>query len=335
MNKINFPIKFELIEGIDSLTEYGEATASINLNPNFQWAKIIVTDDKPNENKHRIPQEEFDNLIKTGVYAPIKMASLGQDLDHDTAMGKPIGAMAKFIKENNRLITLAALWKRERPDEITALKDMYVKGMPPQVSWEISYSEDSPEDNGVVALRNTCLDGITVVSNPAYAGRTPFTAMSSKKLEDKNVDELELAKAKISELENKIKELESSLAEKEASLSTASTELTELREFKNTVEKERADAERFKAIKQKFSDAKIEKDDTYFESQRQTLLAMEDSALDFMIQELTAFAEKLSATSSKNDGKEIKIPNIEGKEPKDLTPKELGQALRESKSKPK
>jgi len=332
MNKISFPIQFELIDGIDSLKEFGEATASINLNPNFQWAKIIVTDDRPNENKHRIPLEEFDNLIKTGIYAPIKMASLGQELEHDTALGKPIGAMAKFIKEGSKLITLAALWKRERPDEIAALKEMYTSGIPPNVSWEISYANEIAEEDDVIALKDTCLDGITVVSNPAYAGRTPFIAMSSKKQEEENVEDLEKAKATITELEQEIVNLKASLAEKETSLTTMSTELAELKTFKDNIEKDKVQAERFKNIKQKFVDSKIEKDEAYFEAQKETLLAMEDSMIDFMIQELSAFASKI-AQSSKKD--EIKIPNIEGKEPKDLTPKELGQALRESLNKPK
>ena len=121
--------------------EFGEASAAISLNPAFQWAKIIVTDDKANLNKQRIPREEFVNLIRTGLFAPVKMSE-AEITNHKEAIGKPIGTITQLLEDTDKLIALAALWKKERPDDVAMLKDMYTKGNLPNVSWEISYAEE-------------------------------------------------------------------------------------------------------------------------------------------------------------------------------------------------
>jgi len=96
------------------LLDEGEAFASVSLNPYYQWAKIVVTDDLPNANKMKIPKEEFPNMIRTGLFSPIKMAEKEISDGHPEAHGKPIGTIAQLLEESNKLIALAALWKKEK-----------------------------------------------------------------------------------------------------------------------------------------------------------------------------------------------------------------------------
>jgi len=327
-NTINLETQIDLIEDSNP----GEAFAAVSLNPSFQWAKIIVTDAKANLNKQRIPLEEFANLIRTGLFAPIKMSEVGIPKTHKDAFGKPIGTIAQLLEEKEKVIALAALWKKERPDDISMLKDMYAKGNLPNVSWEISYAEEKQEEDGVNVLYGTSLDGLTVVSDPAYAGRTAVIAMAERTETDSEIDgenleggnkpemeELELAKTKISELEAKIAELETAKASAEAELNT-------LKEYKEAKEKVEAEATRFESIKTKFSEAKIEKDETYFAEKKEYLLSLDDKSLDFMLQEMVAFAETLKKKETKS---ELTIPEIVNKETGKVDTKELVKALRE------
>jgi len=295
-----------------------EAFASVSLNPRYQWAKIVVTDDQPNVNKQKVPIEEFENLIKTGILSPIKM-EYGKIAGHEEAVAKPIGVISQMVQESNKLIALAALWKREREEDITVLKKMYTDGTPPQVSWEISYAESEIDDDGVETLKGTILNGLAIVSRPAYAGRTPFVAMSSDNNEEETqVEELEQAKAKVAELET-------ALSEKVVELEKKEEELTALKEFKAEVEDKEAKAEKMKNILKKFEDAGISKEDTYFEENKEKLLGMSEELLDFMIQELVAFSENHAEASTKN-----KIPNVPATSFNLSDPKELARALRES-----
>lgn len=316
-NIINVQAQLEFIDDTDT------AEAAVGLNPYFQWAKIIVTDDQPNLNKQRIPSEEFDNIIRTGVFTPIKMTFSEISKGHKEAFGKVIGTLTQLIKEGNRVIGLAALWKKERPEDIGMLKDMYEKGTPPNVSWEMAFRNNSVDDDGIESLLDTSLTGLTIVSNPAYAGRTSFVAMSSvEDQEETNVEELE-------QLKEKVTELETNLSTVNDELTQAKAELDELRTYKKTIEDEKLENERFSAIKEKFVSAGITKNDEYFESNREKLLSITDEALTFMIQEIVAF----SSNASVNENKNIDAPNFAGEQPKSkkLSPAELGRALRDGK----
>lgn len=408
--------KFSLTTQIDLLEDSkdaGEAFASVSLNPSFQWAKIVVTDDRPNLNKQRIPEEEFENIIRTGLFAPVKMAESAISNGHDEAFGKPIGTITQLAKDKNRVIALSALWKKEREEDIKLLKDMYSKGNPPNVSWELSYSEAKAEEDGVEALYGTSLNGLTVVGSPAYAGRTQFVAMaavwdtayindlpdsaflyiepggskddegkttprslrhlpvrdksgkldaahlrnaiarasqvsgiSSAKASElqnkarkllasassefteesiKYMEDLDQANAKITELETKIAELTELVKKSEDS----KAELEALREYKTAIEKEKEDAVKFASIKQKFAEAKLEKDEKYFTDNKDRFMSMSDADLSFMIQELVSFAAKLAEASAKND--KVEIPEIVNKETGKVDPKTLGAALRNLK----
>ena len=285
--------------------ENDSAFASISLNPAFSWAKIVATDDIKNKNKQRIPIEEFDNFITTGINTPIKMAK-GSISDHEDAF--PIGTLTQMTKEGNKVISLAALWKRDRPDDVAYLKELFLKETPPNVSWEVSFASSEIEEDGTEALRGVVMNGLAIVGMPAYSGRTPFIAMSSTnaKGDNINMDELEQLKVRVQELEsalaNKDKELETLKGE----ASTKDTELASLREYKENTEKEVNDNKRLSSIREKFEKAQIKKEDTYFTENRSKLLELDDLTVDFMIQELVAFAE--ARASDKNP--KVEIPNF-------------------------
>lgn len=315
-NKITLVAQMELLDEI--------AEAAVSLNPNIQWAKIIVTDDQPNLNKQRIPLDEFENIIRTGINTPIKMTDSEISRSHKDAMGKVIGTITQLVQEETRVVAIAAFWKFERPEDVSMLKKMYLDGNPPNVSWEITYRESQVDAENVEELHGVALNGIAIVAKPAYAGRTPFVAMSSVTEEDENVEELELAKQRITELETKVAELEVKAGE-------ADTELTDLRAYKQNIETEKARAEKIQTIKTKFEEAGIQKDAEYFDANAEKLLAMSEDAFEFMLQELVAFKPAESAQAEDN-GKNIRIPNFTKPENSRPTAKELGAALREFKA---
>lgn len=331
MGKLNINANLELIQ---ENTELNEAFASVSLNPYFQWAKIVVLDDVKNTNKQRIPEEEFVNIIKTGRFAPIKMADGEISDGHQEAYGRPIGTLTQLAQEGNKILALAALWKKERPDEIAMLKDMYEKGTPPNVSWELAF-EDSRDEDGVEVLLGTALTGLAVVGLPAYAGRTKFVAMSSKnnKEEDSVEEELNTLKTEVAQLKETVGDLTNKLEAKTTELDTATAELETLRTYKEEVEAEKAKAEKLASVKAKFTEAGIEKDSEYFAEKEELLLSLSDEALDFMIQELVAFSANAENNNSTASEKKTKIPAVTNTEGNVKDPKELGRLLRESKSK--
>lgn len=309
----------ELLEYI-SRDDNGESEASVSLNPSFSWAKFILTDDMANENKQRIPRQEFSNLIKTGIHAPIKMEA-GDPLG-DHAQSTPLGVITHLKETGNKVEGIAALWTRERESDVQSLKEMYKTGRLPQLSWEVMYEDSKVGEDGVEDLIGTALRAVTVVGVPAYAGRTPIVALASTQepntnLEELNVDELEQAKARITELEKL-------LADKDTEINTTKAEVDTLREFKSNIEKEQADAEKLTTIKQKFLEAGIKKEDTFFAEKKELLLGLSDNALDFMIQEMVSF----SSADNKNQSTSS-IPRIPT-DPEDVTddPKKLAEELR-------
>ena len=96
--------------------------------------------------------------------------------------------------------------------------------------------------------------------------------------------ELEALQTELAEAKVKLEELETAKA-------SADEELKQLREFKAQVDKEQADAEKLATIKAKFAEAGLKKEDEYFITNRDMLLVLDEAALNFMVQELSAFAQ--------------------------------------------
>ena len=173
----------KLLQDNEAAEYLGEAAASFLVSPAVAWAKFILLDDQPNGNKHRIPVEEFDNVISTALHMPVKMAE-GRIRDgHELA--KPIGAIAHLKKELvdgvNRIVALAALWKNERPDDVRYLKDMMDSGKEVNVSWELSFGDVKASEGGAIDLRDITMKAATIVGTPAYKGRTKFLAIAAAK----------------------------------------------------------------------------------------------------------------------------------------------------------
>lgn len=327
----NITTTIELLREDEKLE--GEAYAGISLNPYFQWAKIVVTDDIANANKQRVPVEEFDNIIKTGMLSPVKLAPGKISDGHPEALGHAIGTIANLVKESNRIIALAALWKKERPEDIEMLKEKFIKGQPPNTSWELSYSESEFDNAGVETLKGISLNGLAVVAMPAYTGRTAFVAMSSRNSEEIEMEkELEELKTKNGELEAELKTLKETLSQKDKEASDAKAELETLRKFKTDIEAEKAEAEKLASIKSKFIEAGLEKEDAFFEEKKEMFLKMEDTAVDFMVQELVAFSAGKGSASAGLE-KKPKVPNLTSTGSDPLSPKELAEALREMNKK--
>jgi hypothetical protein len=180
-NKVDTEVEdvIKLISKEDAESEFGEAVASqIAKDHVVTWAKFVLTDDKPNGNGQRIPAEEFDNLIRTGSYMPVKMALGSINDGHEDA--KPIGVITNLTKLGNKIYALAALWDHERTDDVASIKEMVNSNKPVNISWEILYGRTF-KSNGITDLLDTMLKAATIVGIPAYAGRTQLLAVAAKK----------------------------------------------------------------------------------------------------------------------------------------------------------
>jgi septal ring factor EnvC (AmiA/AmiB activator) len=205
-----------------------------------------------------------------------------------------------------------------------------------QISYEVPYTSSEVTDKGIEDLAGISLGAATFVRMPAYTGRTPVLAVASNKNtgdnnmeETESMEELETLKQQLSEAQDEIKELKDQLAEKNETEASLSEELTELREFKVEIEKVEAEVEKLEAIEAKFTEAGIETEEEYFETNKETLLALDDTAIDFMVQELVSFAEKKGNTKEDIDDDDD-IPPITGdRNAKMSNLEEMAKALEE------
>jgi len=289
------------------------AVAELGLNPTLVWAKFILTDDKPNANKVRIPKEEFSNLIRSGIYMPLKM-SLGEVGDHQSS--RPLGVITHLkeetSEESNRVIGLAALWSEERPEDVDLIRDKFKNKQPLNLSWEISYREDSENSEyaGVKDLLGTVLTGVTIVKVPAYGGRTFMELFASQIEEESKENELtelktltELKEAleasnkqlqsQLDEATQKGEELATRITELEAERLTPElkAELESLKEFKQKADDEQKEAAERLAIREAFKAAELEMEDSYFEENDTVLRQMSEEALNLFIESLKATAK--------------------------------------------
>jgi len=300
-----------------------DAEASFNLGGQVNWVKFVVTDDTPNGNRKRIPRSEFSNMIRTGTYMPFKMAfDLPKD-GHDDAF--PLGVITNLKESENVLEGLAALWTRERQPDVDYIKQRVQEGKLPQLSWEVSYTDSKVDETGIEDLLDVRLNAVCVVGMPAYAGRTPVTAFASQEnnLEETSVEELETLKAQLAQLQA---ELESKKLEAINTLQ----ELETLREYKASIEAIEQESAKLEAIKSKFSEAGLLKEDEYFTSHKDELMGMPEATLNFMIQEMLAMASQKVSNASVET---VKVPNVRVEKLDISGPKELGRLLRESKNK--
>jgi hypothetical protein len=170
----------QLIMNNDKLFD-NSALASINNNSSVSWMKFILTDDKPNANGHRIPKEEFSNILETGLYMPVKLSEeAAEQVELDHLGSKPIGTITHLFEKDDHIEALAALWSRERPNDIELLKQKFDNGQSIEISWEVEFDPtlSKEEEDGTIALGGVNMNAATIVDFPAYMGRTPIVAVA-------------------------------------------------------------------------------------------------------------------------------------------------------------
>lgn len=145
-------------------------------------------------------------------------------------------------------------------------------------------------------------------------------------LEEKD-GKLNEALASVEELKTAAEKLTNDLEALKTEKSELETEITGLREFKDGIEAEKAKVEKLAAIKDKFIQAGIEKDEEYFASNSETLLKYSEDELDFLVQELSAFAKVAESSLTRTE-----IPHLTSN-PKSVDVRELAKALKERKAK--
>lgn len=310
----------------DEFREIKDAVAStVSDNPTISWAKFILTDDMPNENKMRVPQEEFSNLIRSGTYMPFKMAYERPKNGHEES--HPLGVIAQLKQSGNQVIALAALWIREREQDIDYIKACIKDKIPVNVSWEILHDTSTIDEAGIENLVGTSLRGVTIVGRPAYAGRTPVLEVASVEGSETNSEEITVEE--LEELKAKVTELETTLATKDADITARDAEITSLKEFKASVEEKEAALEKFQEVKDLFKTSGITKPDEYFDTNKEKLVGMKKEDLEFMLQEMVAFSSTHEEHSSTEENS-TEIPDVPGTLPKELDIKELAKELRKN-----
>jgi hypothetical protein len=133
--------------------------------------EFVFTDFAPNLNGMGVPRSESSNIISTGLFKPVKVDFIGNGVnDHDDAI--PIGPIIELSEKDDKIIGKAVIWKREFPKFIEYLEEASVKEGEVQFSWELFYKNAEKDDSGIQWLQNCTVAAITIVSDPAYAGRT-------------------------------------------------------------------------------------------------------------------------------------------------------------------
>lgn len=292
----------------------GFAEASISINPNITWIRFVLLDDQPNANKDRVPVSEFDNVIRTGMFMPLKMGAAEGPKNHPDS--RPLGVITHLVKADNLIEAIAALWNTEREDDVRSIKEQFKAGKDINLSWELQFTDYDPEENDVKALKNIAMNAATVVDIPAYGGRTNVTALASIETEEGNdMETIEKTKHDeiVSQLTAEVDSLKTEKTDLQNQLDVLTPEVEELRGYKSTVETEKQKVEKLSGIKARISDAGIALDEKFFTPERESfLLNLSDAELDFYVQDLVAFAKPQTpeaSTSAASFG--TKLPNLD------------------------
>ncbi len=296
--------------------------AALGLNESFVWARFVLTDDQPNGNNQRIPKSEFPNLIRSGLYTPIKMKAGQIGEGHEESY--PIGVVTTLREDTrgdvNLVVGLAALWSEERPEDVATISEMYANKKPLDVSWEVSHASTEETDDGITDIKGVILTGTTLVKIPAYGGRTFIDELlfaskddsknndpnleEDKTLENKNFEELKTSYAEIvTEAANLTHTIETLQTENDSLKENQITddiksELKTLRTFKEEAEAALELEEKRVGIRKYFEEAGLEVDEKYFEENDALLTGMKDEEVEFFVQSLQA-----AQTPESDDGK--------------------------------
>ena len=292
---------------ITQLQPNPEAFAAKN-NPTLSLMEFIFTDDKPNANKQGIPESAFANIINTGTLMPIKMSEGGISPGHAGTL--PLGVISSLEKkpaeDRNLIVGKAALWSKERPEDVQMIKEAYAAGKPLNISWEVLYTETEVDENGITWLIDPTVRAATFVGVPAYDGRTHLISVASKDLKiEENMNELETkladAETKKTEAETKLAKAESDVTKLTSDLATANAELTSLRDFKAKTEQAQAEAALLSSRLAKFAEAGLTYKPEEVDAKKAMWLKMDEEAFNYMVSEMKALASVKGAEASKTE----------------------------------
>lgn len=264
-----------------------EALASVD-NPTLNYMEFVFTDDQPNANGKGIHQSDFPSIIRTGLLMPVKMAEGGISPGH--AGTSPIGVISSLEERKsedgrNLVVGKAALWSRERPEDINLIKEAYAAGKQLNISWEVLYTETEVDANGIEWYKEPITRAATFVGLPAYKGRTPMLSVASdEKQEELNMDELEKVTADLATANSRIAELETASASKDEEIATLSA-------FKAEVELERANASLLKERLTKFAEAGIQFSAEDVEAKKDKWLKLDNEAFDYLVSEMQSLVK--------------------------------------------
>lgn len=270
-----------------------EAFASLE-NPTLSFMEFIFTDDKPNANNKGIPHSAFASIINTGIMMPLKMAEGRISPGHTGTL--PLGVISSMeerkIDDRNVIVGKAALWSKERPDDIALIKEAYAAEKPVNISWEVLYTEAETDANGVEWFQDPIVRAATIVGVPAYKDRTRMLSVASdEEQEELTMNELEQAKADLETAQTKITDLESAVASKDTDLAAKETELTTLREFKASVEREQAQAQLLDARLAKFAEAGLKFSAEDVAAKKDKWLKLDDESFDYLVTEMQSLVK--------------------------------------------
>lgn len=299
----------------------GISEAGLKNNPLVRRISFVFTDNQPNGNGEQIEEDEYQNVIDTGVNMPVKMQVGNPNGKHH--LSTPIGAITKLEHVGNKIIGEAALWKKERPEDIEMLEYAYASGDPLKLSWEVLHSS-AIDSNGIKKLKGTTVKAITFVGNPAYGGRTNVFAMAEQQSETQEETELTdtnitpdvaALQAQLADLQTRFdalqtenESLKSDTANNVSNLETANSELETLRQYKAEREAAESRAELLRTRRNALVEAGITLSDEEFESRSERFASMDDENFTFYVNDLTAFAKPSTETSA--SVRNTAIPNL-------------------------
>lgn len=138
--------------------------------------EFVFTDFNPNKNKQGVEESEADNIIRTGANQPVKMNFLGDAVaNHENAI--PVGTILELYKDQDKILGRGILWKNEYKDEVMYLEQASTNEGGVQFSWELYY-KDTIHKEDTDWLQDVVTGAITIVSTPAYSGRTPLLSIA-------------------------------------------------------------------------------------------------------------------------------------------------------------
>ena len=158
---------------------------------------FVFTDYLPNANMTGIPKAEAGNIIRTGMYMPVKVNFDG-DVISGHAGAIPIGPIVDLHEEGETIVGRAVVWPDEFSEFAAYLDRTTAEAVENiQFSWEIYHQDSYKDSSGINWLTGCSVAGAAIVDNPAYKGRTPLLAIA----EENKMNELE---TKISNLMDKL-----------------------------------------------------------------------------------------------------------------------------------